>query len=314
MRTAFAGLMAGVLVALAPAAPALADDRHSFDLGAISNPDWMAGISDDTSLAALSIPGTHDTMARDVTALAETQESPLPEQLDAGVRALDIRTRHFQDAFTIHHGSVYLNANFTDVLRQTTDFLRAHPTETVLMRIKPEHTAEQNTRTYEETLDWYLTENPDTAGLARDHIWTPPSGEYATRIPDLGEVRGRIVILQNFDGAGTVYGPTWAGEGMAIQDDYEVPTLFDIEGKWEKARDHFDATQDGPADVLHVNHFSGTGLGAFPRDVAAGALGFRGVNDYGLSHLRDTDLERTGVVMADYPGPGLVEEILAENP
>ncbi|WP_233515416.1 phosphatidylinositol-specific phospholipase C [Marinitenerispora sediminis] len=306
--------MAGALVALVPAAPALADDRHSFDLGAISNPDWMAEISDGTSLAALSIPGTHDTMARDVTALAETQESPLPEQLDAGVRALDIRTRHFQDRFTIHHGRVYLHANFTDVLRQTTDFLREHPTETVLMRVKPEHTAEQNTRTYEETLDWYLTENPDTAGLAHDYVWTPPGGEYATRIPDLGQVRGRIVILQDFDGAGTVYGPRWAGAGMSIQDDYEVPTLFDIARKWEKARTHFETTRTGPADRLHINFLSGASLGALPIHVASGGLGFRGVNDYALSHLRATDLPRTGVVMADYPGPGLVEEILAENP
>ena len=41
-----------VLTVLAPVHIALAD-----------NPDWMRWLADSTSLAALSIPGTHDTMA-----------------------------------------------------------------------------------------------------------------------------------------------------------------------------------------------------------------------------------------------------------
>ncbi|GAB3442988.1 hypothetical protein GCM10027570_10640 [Streptomonospora sediminis] len=293
-----------------PAPAALADTRHSGDLHLASNPDWMSRLPDGTGLAALSIPGTHDTMAYDASIISLTQESPLPEQLDAGVRALDIRTRHHNDAFPIHHGSEYLHANFADVVAATTDFLRAHPGETVLMRVKQEHTAEGNTRSYQQTLDWYINGNPQTRDRLQQHLWRPPAG-YDGRIPTLGEVRGRIVILQDF-GADRAYGPLWNGERLDIQDDYHLPTVFDIPQKWDAARAHFERTDAGSPDVLYVNHLSGSG-GALPTSIAHGTLGIEGMNSRALNHLAAGNVQRTGIVMADFPGPDLVDAIIGRN-
>ncbi|GAA4946226.1 hypothetical protein GCM10023224_32020 [Streptomonospora halophila] len=303
--------LATALTAAMPASPALADTRHSGDLHLASNPDWMSRLPDSTSLAALSVPGTHDTMAYDASPVSQTQESPLPEQLDAGVRALDIRTRHYRDAFPIHHGAEYLHANFTDVVVAATDFLRAHPGETVLMRLKQEHTAEENTRSYEETLDSYIEENPQTRDRLREHLWRPDAG-YGGRIPTLGEVRGRIVILQDF-GSGHAYGPRWNGEWTDIQDDYDLPTLFHVPQKWDAARTHFERTAAGDSDVLYVNHLSASG-GALPSSIAYGALGVEGMNSRALDYLAAGGTQRTGVVMADFPGPDLVEAVIARNP
>ncbi|WP_052809853.1 phosphatidylinositol-specific phospholipase C [Streptomonospora alba] len=301
--------LAAVLAVGLPASPALADTRHSGDLHLTSDPDWMSRLPDGTSLADLSVPGTHDTMAYDASPVSQTQQSPLHEQLDAGVRALDIRTRHHRDVFPIHHGSEFLNANFTDVVVAATDFLRAHPGETVLMRLKQEHTAEENTRSYEETLDWYIDENPETSARLRQHLWRPSAGDGA--IPTLGEVRGRIVVLQDF-GSGGAYGPRWNGARMDVQDDYDLPTLFHVPQKWDAARAHFERADAGDSGVLYVNHLSASG-GALPSSIAYGALGVEGMNSRALDYLAAGNVQRTGVVMADFPGPDLVETVIAHN-
>jgi 1-phosphatidylinositol phosphodiesterase len=312
-RTLAALLAFLLLTALAvsvPATPALAAGRHSGSLHLTSNPDWMGRLPDAISLAELSIPGTHDTMAFNASPISLTQESPLARQLQSGIRALDIRTRHYRDAFPIHHGAEYLRANFTDVVRATAAFLRDHPRETVLMRLKQEHTAAENTRTYEQTLNWYINDNPDTRDLLRDHLWRPPTG-YDGRIPTLGDTRGRIVILQDF-GSGFAYGPRWNGNRMSIQDDYHLPTLFHIPQKWNAARAHFERTNPGTAGTLYVNHLSASG-GALPSSIAYGALGVTGMNERALTHLTAGSVTRTGVVMTDFPGPDLVDTILTHN-
>lgn len=283
------------------------------------DPDWMAGLPDGASLAALSVPGTHDTMTTGASVLAQTQDRSLPVQLEAGIRALDIRTRHFRDAFPIHHGPEYLDANFTDVVRQATDFLRAHPTETVLMRMKSEHTEAENTRTYEETLDWYVHDNPDTRDLLDTHLWTPPAG-YDGAVPTLGQTRGKIVILQNFT-ATKPFGPRWAGPKMDIQDDYTLGNFADLPRKWAAARVQFERADVGGQDTLFVNHLSATGVpdpvamasGAVPVTIAAGVPGHPGMNTRATEYLRAGTTGRTGIVMADFPTPALVEAVVAHN-
>jgi 1-phosphatidylinositol phosphodiesterase len=297
---------------LCAGAPAVAESAAPAQEPSVARSGWMSAIPDDTHLAALSIPGTHDTGAWRGTAWSRTQDLTLSEQLDSGVRFLDVRTRHHRDAFPIHHGAEYLHLNFTDVVRDVGAFLETNPTETVLMRMKKEHTEEENTRTYEETLDHYIEENPDTRDLLSEHLWVP--GQGTDRVPDLGEVRGRIVIVQDFS-ASRDYGVHWNGSALDIQDDYRVPTLFDIPAKWEKARTHFDATAAGADDVLYVNHLSGSGAPlANPREVAWGALGIRGVNERAVDHLRAQEAPRTGVVVMDFPSQELTDLVLAHNP
>ncbi|MFC4602840.1 phosphatidylinositol-specific phospholipase C [Rhodococcus kronopolitis] len=288
-------------------------------LGSAHDPDWMGRLPGRASLASLSVPATHDTMTAGASIVAQTQDHTLPEQLEAGVRALDIRTRHFRDAFTIHHGLEYLNANFTDVVRQTTDFLRANPTETVLMRLKTEHTEVENTRSYEQTLDWYIHDNPDTAPLLAAHLWTPPA-RYDGRIPTLGETRGKIVVLQDF-AATKPYGPVWEGSHTDIQDDFELGNLADLPQKWDKARIHFERTDSGPSKVLFVNHLSATGVpdpvamasGALPVTIARGTPEMPGMNARATQYLLPETVGRTGVVMADFPTAELVETVISHN-
>ena len=72
---------------------------------------------------------------------------------------MDIRARHVNDVFAIHHGLVFQHAFFgTDVMEPVIGFLAQHPTETVLMRVKEEYTEENNTRTFTLRPDWEMME------------------------------------------------------------------------------------------------------------------------------------------------------------
>lgn len=116
------------------------------------NKDWMKNLSDrNVRITKLSIPGTHDTMAFYGGDAVQCQSLSLETQLNAGIRAIDIRCRHISDVFAIHHGCVYQNANFGDVLNTVARYLDEHPKETILMRVKEEYNEEKCDRTFEET-------------------------------------------------------------------------------------------------------------------------------------------------------------------
>jgi 1-phosphatidylinositol phosphodiesterase len=319
-RAAAASAMAlavAVLPGTAEAAP------HCQSITETTNPDWMAGLPDDAALAELSIPGTHQTLSLHGGGLTQTQENhgdsaeTLAVQLQAGIRAIDIRVRRYDDLFTLHHGPYYQNANFSDVLRKAGEFLAAHPGETVLMRLKAECTGEVTSCTDENSqfdtaqiLDWYRQNDPNGK-----YLHDPAGGE----IPTLGQVRGKIVLAALQDAHGGLYQGRGLGQfdngswGEYVQDAYEVPTLFDIDDKWFKVRDHLDKTVQADSGRMFLNFTSGSSAGAYPDAVACGAAGFRGVNDYVLEHLTANDLPRTGVIMMDFPGAELVNAIVAAN-
>ncbi|RVW00844.1 phosphatidylinositol-specific phospholipase C domain-containing protein [Rhodococcus spongiicola] len=289
------------------------------DLDTTFAPDWMAALPDTSNPTTLSLPGTHDTMAFSASFIGATQDFDLATQLRAGIRVLDIRTRHIRDAFTIHHGLEYLHANFTGVVRTVADFLRENPSETVFMRMASEYRETENTRSYEDTLDWYIHENPDTRDLLAEYLWTPPAG-YDGRIPDLGATRGMVVILQSFTATG-VYGPRWGGSDMDIQDDYTIPSLAAIETKWSKVRTQFERAAQGPAETMFVNGLNATSgedliavaRGVWPISIAKGAPGFTGIVPRTEDYLRENGTGRTGVVMMDFPSAAVVEAIIARN-
>src|SRR5262245_7405595 len=59
--------------------------------------DWLSQISQDTRINVLAVPGTHDAasiIGADWTPLTITQRLDITEQLDAGVRVLDMRVAH----------------------------------------------------------------------------------------------------------------------------------------------------------------------------------------------------------------------------
>jgi 1-phosphatidylinositol phosphodiesterase len=217
---------------------------------------WMGSIADNTNIAGLSIPGTHDSGARTepIGGTAKCQNLSIREQLDAGTRFLDIRCRHIGDAFAIHHGSIYQNLNFTDVLTACYSFLAANPTETIVMCVKEEYDPTNNTRSFEQTFDSYTALQPSKWYLG-------------DAVPNLGQVRGKIVLLRRFGAGSTPKGieaTNWAdnttfsinnaNSTLRVQDQYVVP---DNNGKWTSVTNLAAEAQSGSLSTLYINYTSG---------------------------------------------------------
>lgn len=164
----------------------------------------MAGIPDDQQLSEITMPGSHNTMALYGGVYAECQTWSLASQLRAGIRFLDIRLRHVNGNLTLHHGVSYQRGHFGHVLEGVTDFLKEYPSETVLMRVKEE---------FSETGDIYSAVVDYIHRYAHwDLLW------HSRRVPTMAEARGKIIILQNFNGPdlGMCY------NCMDIADDWQV--------------------------------------------------------------------------------------------
>ena len=92
------------------------------------NQTWMSLFDDGIPLRYLNILGTHSSMSQGTWGDAfQTQSLSLLTQLESGIRALDIRCRHYSDAFYIHERMINLGVQFNDVLNVVQGFLTSYP-------------------------------------------------------------------------------------------------------------------------------------------------------------------------------------------
>ncbi|MBR4240754.1 MAG: leucine-rich repeat protein [Eubacterium sp.] len=173
--------------------------------------DWMSAIQGNTKLTEITIPGTHDTCAKEfrtsiplIIRSVKCQKQTIPDLLNDGVRHLDIRCetdKSTHSTKTVHSATdCYLNGNiyYLDfVFQEVYNFLDAHPSETVILQMKEDdgnagvdfteaiyeyiHGYGQNKYFYGEDYDyhdyWYLGKT----------------------VPTLDEVRGKIVLFNRFN-------------------------------------------------------------------------------------------------------------------
>ncbi|SHO58136.1 phosphatidylinositol-specific phospholipase C [Vibrio quintilis] len=223
--------------------------------------DWMNNVDDSVSLTNMTIPGTHDSGAthEPISGIAKTQNLSIADQLNIGVRYLDIRLRHYGDALVVHHGSVYQHLNFDDVLQAVTDFLSLHPSETVLMEVSQEYKPENNSRTFEQTFVQYKNESQ------YNNFWWGHS-----YLPKLGEARGKIVLLRRFPGsfwnAGGIDVTQWSDNAeftindsrntpIHVQDYYKVSASSN-DNKWQEINKNLGLAKQSNGE-LFLNFTSG---------------------------------------------------------
>ncbi|MEU7008334.1 phosphatidylinositol-specific phospholipase C [Streptomyces sp. NPDC046332] len=285
-RSFLAGAAAAGATVLIGAAPAPARTREALGLQ-----DWMAGHGDPTPLQKLTIPGTHDSGARFGGLWSECQNTTLAQQLASGIRFFDIRCRVTGGSFAIHHGPSYQNMMFGDVLIACRDFLAAHPSETVLMRVKQEYSSDSDA-TFRAIFDDYL-DNRGWRSLFR----------IGDTLPALGEARGKVVLIA--DNGGLPGLKWWDGGAIAIQDDWNaLPNA-----KYPKIEAHFRTAVEQPGK-LYIN-FVSTSASLPPRwnsdNLNPRVHGF-------LDGTANT-WKGLGIVAMDYPNTrsGLVESLLRHN-
>lgn len=174
----------------------------------VDGPCWMKYVDNNKFLDELSIPGTHDSGTCSVdndtepqSSQAKCQQDYIPTQLLEGVRYFDIRLGKGENP-GIDHGACYLlkkDGNFMHlsvVIGYFNTFLSENPTEALIMLVS---------RGNDEATDESLT-----TALGKVFDENPDLFYTSSRIPTLGEVRGKIVLLRRFGLAGnSVSSHTW---------------------------------------------------------------------------------------------------------
>ncbi|MFD5827612.1 ricin-type beta-trefoil lectin domain protein [Lentzea sp. NPDC060358] len=305
-----------------------------------TNPDWMRRLPDQVRFSELSIPGTHDSGAyRAGGDGVVTQTMNLRTQLEAGIRAWDIRLEPDGDGLTVYHGISRQGQDFdTEVLAVADEFLQLHPYETVFMRVKDENDGDAG---FDDLVASALGRHP--------RVYTGTDDN-----PAVGDIRGKIVVLQNFS-SDTDFGIRWGA--LSIQDNYTMTDQWQMARKWRDIRGQLDTATNGDRNTGFVNFLSAAGTGVFPYFVASGhtipATGgpnrvtgmTRGVidtcsgNSQCLDEYRSVDCflgtcsvafegtnvltmneiyarpwrARYGIVYADFPGRGLIHAVYNSN-
>lgn len=266
----------------------------------------MESIAGDLRLSQITLPGTHDSGARFETfaGTAKCQNFTIAQQLDIGVRFLDIRCRHSHDSFAIYHGSEDQRMSFGDVLDQVGGFLRHNPGECVILSLKEEHIPEDNTRSFEETFDSHVAAAPGKWWLG-------------ARVPALKDVRGKIVLLRRFAAAADkgINATRWPDNTsfreslLCVQDHYRVG---DNGRKWKLVEAACKAAMtDQNADILHLNFTSGYKLQLFgiPSIPAVSSVIGPQLADY----FREASRGHYGCVIMDFADIRLTELIYRTN-
>lgn len=269
----------------------------------------MRSIPDSTSLAAMSIPGTHDSAARlePIAGVAKTQELDFQEQLDAGVRFFDLRLRNYKDQFWLYHGGIDQSQTLDDTLATMYAFLDAHPTETIIASVKEEVAAYEGTIAFEDLFRMYTSSDPDR--------WS-----FGTTVPALGDVRGKIVLLRRFDATATggIDGnpAIWADNAtfditddasLHVEDEYIVT---DDAAKWAAITRAFgQATTDSDPATLYLTFTSGY-------QTVMGLPNIEAVSDV-IDPMIDSYLAtaqgRQGIVIMDFVTAARAQAVISAN-
>ncbi|WWC58401.1 uncharacterized protein I303_100941 [Kwoniella dejecticola CBS 10117] len=218
--------------------------------------NFLSRIPDDTPLGDITLPGTHESCAMYGYPISQCQQpaTPIEQQLLDGVRFLDVRLRVVGDELLMYHGPRPQRSTLAQLLIVLHQFLDTHPSETLILSIKQEtppwhpHFSQILYQAFLPFLDkWFLEE----------------------RIPTLGEVRGKGMLLTRFDrdkdgdmswenGMG-IHPYTWpdsrkegfewdcAGTIVRTQDWYRVHTFLEIPEKFNAITTHLLPTLDSPS-------------------------------------------------------------------
>lgn len=194
---------------------------------------WMRYLPDDVPITQLNLPGTHDSATASIniaaSPIASCQDWYIDEQLEEGIRVFDLRLRYEWDDYLeymlmkevgnpyvkpqilhLSHGGidcyerVWLQPAFllrmSDILKYCNNFLEKNPSETIVLFMKYEKMEPKG------DIDSYkalvkegirnmatLVENDKELGKRVYYV------KYGDYVPTLGEVRGKIVCIQDVD-------------------------------------------------------------------------------------------------------------------
>ncbi|KAF7323211.1 PLCXc domain-containing protein [Mycena chlorophos] len=272
---------------------------------------FLSPIPDSVPISRLFLPGTHDTMAFYGWPFSQCQSisTPLSVQFTSGIRFLDIRLTDVQGRLIAYHGAYPQKTAFQDILISVHDFLTSAQgsRETIVMSIKQEAPS---------LVFSQLVHDEIYAGAGGRDMWF-----FESRIPTLGEVRGKVVLFSRFGngdgwenglngmGIHPTYWPDSEKRGfkwmcndtvVRTNDWYHIPSFLSIPEKVSLATGVLEPrSSDKTVPALPITYFSASSFPlAAPQTVSQGfgwprwGLGVEGVNKragkWALKRLSDS--------------------------
>lgn len=291
---------------------------------------WMRDIPDSTLVTQLSVPGTHNSGSiNGPFGFAQTQDLDLPEQLNAGIRFLDIRLAHYENNLFVHHDVVHMKKSYADILTICSEFLERHPAEAIFMSVKDESRIDSILGRFapSKILNATTEDSVDPAApsdsfedIFKARTWQHigdaslfynfaiSRGDDGTAIADhalisetkLGDVRGKIVLLRRFEGGRDIgldltYWPenqTFRSTTPPVCSVHDCYQGLGSGQKYELVIEHLEQAKKGDAQDLYITFASAVGLKA--RGYAE-EINPR-LNDY----LARSPKGRVGIIALDY--------------
>ena len=217
--------------------------------------DWMASIDDNTTLREINMPGTHDTMALYSMGnlMGQCQTLSLKEQLNLGVRFLDIRLVENNGALKAMHGIVDQRSNFASITKTIEKFLNTHQKECILLSIKNE----ADSRSYNPHFEEALIKHLDNEIFYKEK-------ELPQKI---GDVRGKAILLsryeQNTIGVNCFNGWRDSCSFLMEQNDIYVQDTYKVTSKEQKQQEIINCFNE-TGHALKINFLSAYRTNAFP--------------------------------------------------
>ena len=261
-----------------------------------SNKNWMSSLSDTTLINEINMPGTHDTMALySISDIAgKCQSLSLSDQLNIGVRFLDIRLQLVNNTLKAMHGFIDQKSTFSDIVSIVNSFLKENSSEYIIMSIKEESEQKKSNITFEEAIknvtnkyDCFLLDNSLPAQLS--------------------SCRGKVSILSRYKNSsiGIEAFNEWSdnttftmSNGIHVQDHYKLDNN-DI-----KKQDITNCFADTNTYNLKINFLSGYLKNGFPPSYAPSVANV--INPWVKGEFKK--YSNRGVVLFDFVNSDLMKE------
>ena len=258
---------------------------------------WMKEIPDNIKISELTIPGTHDSCTYQIKGIgklvsyaAKTQSWNLEEQMKAGLRYFDIRLRSYNNTLHCFHGPIDLIQTFDSILKTASDFINKNKTETLIMQIVSEYDDKGCSKSMEQMYEEY-TKNYKQIIIVFNNA----------TIPTMGELRGKLFFIKIMKGS------TSRISHFHIQNSWTCNTIGEIGKKIKKIRTQFHRAtsfKENKNETFFMNYLSSSSDYIMMSPLAAAKKCNKIAFDY---------KGRLGIVLADFPGEGLIEYLILQN-
>lgn len=288
---------------------------------------WMERISDDRNLLSLDIPGAHDCAANfiQMPRLSRCQNTDIYGLLSLGIRALDIRVDLSDNKLVLVHAihKIFVSGEkgsrrleMSDVIKQIKRFLNENPTETVVFQFKND-----SEKKMEDCFDVFWNSH-----ISKEkNLWYTEN-----RIPQIGEIRGKIVLLRrcemyknnkpyNSKNAGVDFS-LWDDQKAVVPEAEELPTnsdngdIFIIQDRynyapkqrWSKCLKPF-LDERKPFDKKYIICYTST---------AGGLGGPKKNSDYINPKFLEYSLNKDnyyGILYFDFPSKEITKKVIENN-